>query len=97
MSKWPTPYYVVIFTSILNENIEGYDQMAEQMLRLVHQQPGFLGVDSVRDKIGITVSYWSSLEAIDNWRKNLDHQRAKNQGKTKWYNTYEIKICKVIS
>ena len=97
MSKWPTPYYAVIFTSILNENIEGYDQMAEQMLRLVHQQPGFLGVDSVRDKIGITVSYWSSLEAIDNWRKNLDHQRAKNQGKTKWYNTYEIKICKVIS
>ena len=97
MSKWPTPYYAVIFTSILNENIEGYDQMAEQILRLVHQQPGFLGVDSVRDKIGITVSYWSSLEAIDNWRKNLDHQRAKNQGKTKWYNTYEIKICKVIS
>ena len=97
MSKWPTPYYAVIFTSILNENIEGYDQMAEQMLRLVHQQPGFLGVDSVRDKIGITVSYWSSLEAIDNWRKNLDHQRAKNQGKTKWYNTYEIKICKLIS
>ena len=97
MSKWPTPYYAVIFTSILKENIEGYDQMAEQMLRLVHQQPGFLGVDSVRDKIGITVSYWSSLEAIDNWRKNLDHQRAKNQGKTKWYNTYEIKICKVIS
>ena len=81
MSKWPTPYYAVIFTSILNENIEGYDQMAEQMLRLVHQQPGFLGVDSARDKIGITVSYWSSLEAIDNWRKNLEHQSAKNQGK----------------
>ena len=97
MSRWPTPYYAVIFTSILNENIEGYDQMAEQMLRLVHQQPGFLGVDSARDKIGITVSYWSSLEAIDNWRKNLDHQRAKNQGKTKWYYSYNLKICKVIS
>ena len=55
MSKWPTPYYAVIFTSILNENMEGYDQMAEQMLRLVHQQPGFLGVDSARDKIGIKV------------------------------------------
>ena len=97
MSKWPTPYYAVIFTSILNENMEGYDQMAEQMLRLVHQQPGFLGVDSARDKIGITVSYWSSLEAIDNWRKNLDHQSAKNLGKTKWYYSYNLKICKVIS
>ena len=92
MSKWPTHYYAVIFTSILNENIEGYDQMAEQMLRLVHQQPGFLGVDSAWDKIGITVSYWCSLEAIDNWRKNFDHQSAKNQGKTKWYCSYNLKI-----
>ena len=97
MSKWPTPYYAVIFTSILKENIEGYDEMTKHMLELVHQQPGFLGVESARDKIGITVSYWSSLEAIDNWRKNLDHQSAKNHGKTKWYNAYEIKICKVIS
>lgn len=96
MNKWPTPYYAVIFTSILNENIKGYDEMAKHMLELVHQQPGFLGVDSARDKIGITVSYWRSLEAIDNWRTNHDHQRAKNQGKTEWYNSYNLKICKVI-
>ena len=96
MNKWPTPYYAVIFTSILNENSKGYNEMAESMLELVHQQPGFLGVDSARDKIGITVSYWSSLEAIDNWRTNLDHQNAKNIGKSKWYDSYNLKICKVI-
>ena len=70
MSKWPTPYYAVIFTSALNKNIEGYDEMTNHMMQLAHQQKGFLGADTVRDKIGITVSYWSSLEAIDNWRTN---------------------------
>ena len=44
--------------------------MANHMMQLAHQQKGFLGADTVRDKIGITVSYWSSLEAIDNWRTN---------------------------
>ena len=97
MSKWPTPYYAVIFTSILNENIEGYNQMTNHMMQLVHQQRGFLGVDSARDKIGITVSYWSSLEAIDNWRANPQHQTTKSLGIAKWYDSYSLKICKVIS
>ena len=97
MSKWPIPYYAVIFTSILNENIKGYDEMTNHMKQLVHQQPGFLGVDSARDKIGITVSYWSSLEAIDNWRTNSQHQSAKSLGIAKWYDSYRKKICKVIS
>ena len=97
MSKWPIPYYAVIFTSILNENIKGYDEMTNHMKQLVHQQPGFLGVDSARDKIGITVSYWSSLEAIDNWRTNSQHQSAKSLGIAKWYDSYRLKIFKVIS
>lgn len=97
MSKWPTPYYAVIFTSILNENIKGYDEMTNHMKQLVHQQPGFLGVDSARDKIGITVSYWSSLEAIDNWRTNSQHQSAKSLGIAKWYDSFRLKIFKVIS
>ena len=97
MSKWPTPYYAVIFTSVLTENTDGYDQMAKKMMQLVHEQPGFLGVDSARDKIGITISYWTSLEAIDRWRTNVIHQNAKNQGKSKWYRSYELKICQVLS
>lgn len=40
---------------------------------LAKQQPGFLGVESARNEIGITVSYWESLEAISNWKQNLNH------------------------
>lgn len=51
------PYYTVIFTS--NKKIEDaeYDQMAEKMLELAKKQSGFLGVESARDDVGITVSY----------------------------------------
>jgi hypothetical protein len=60
------PYYAVIFTSTRTSIDEGYAGMADRMVELASQQPGFLGVESVRgaDGLGITVSYWSSPEAI---------------------------------
>lgn len=54
------PYYAVIFTSTQNENIEGYSEMANKMEHLAKQQKGFLGIDSARNEVGITVSYWET-------------------------------------
>ena len=59
LAKTPTPpYYAVIFTSTRTEGDNGYSQMAEEVLKLAEQQPGFLGAESVRnaDRVGITVS-----------------------------------------
>lgn len=58
------PYYAVIFSSRRTEDDQGYTEMAEKMLQLAAMQPGFLGVESAREDLGITVSYWKSLEAI---------------------------------
>ena len=60
------PYYAVIFSSLLKGSDEGYGAMAEAMDRTAAQQPGYLAHESARDAdgTGITVSYWSSLEAI---------------------------------
>ncbi|MBA1276163.1 hypothetical protein GYM54_14200 [Pseudomonas sp. MTM4] len=58
------PYYAVIFTSLRAEG----DQVRRdggRMLELAALQPGFLGVESARDGVGITVSYWANLKAID--------------------------------
>ncbi len=55
------PYYAVIFTSIRTKDDNGYEKMAEKMLNLVRKQDGFLGVESAREDIGITVSYWRDL------------------------------------
>lgn len=89
------PYYAVIFTSTLTEAEKDYHKMAELMETLAKEQKGFLGLDSAREIVGITVSYWKNLEAIQRWKQNTDHLIAQKKGKTDWYSWYNIKICKV--
>ena len=91
----PAPYYAVIFTSIKSELDEGYDEMALKMETLAKQQPGFLGVESARNEVGITVSYWKDLDSIKNWKQNLDHIDAQIKGRTKWYEKYTVRIALV--
>ncbi|MEK4091524.1 antibiotic biosynthesis monooxygenase family protein [Viridibacillus sp. FSL H8-0110] len=90
-------HYAVIFSSQRTEGDKGYGIMAEKMDQLASKQPGFLGVESVRDSLGygITISYWDSLEAISNWKKNPSHQIAQQKGINDWYQNYSVKICKV--
>lgn len=92
----PTPpYYAVIFTSLRTDVEEGYDDTAEHMVTLAAEQPGFLGVESARDGLGITVSYWESLEAIRAWKNHAAHKLAQKMGWEKWYSAYKTRICKV--
>lgn len=89
------PYYAVIFTSTQTNSIEGYSEMAEKMETLAKQQPGFLGLESARNGLGITVSYWESLEAIKNWKLQSDHLAAQRKGRADFYSWYKVRICKV--
>jgi putative acetyltransferase len=93
----PPPYYAVIFTSQRNEGDGGYARMAERMTQLAARQAGFLGVESVRgvDGSGITVSYWTSAEAIAAWKAHLEHKSAQEAGKRVWYADYELRVAKV--
>lgn len=88
-------YYAVIFTSLLSKDTKGYSKMAETMEKLAKQQPGFLGIESAREKLGITISYWESLDDIKNWRAHIDHLAAQKLGKEKWYQWYKVRVCKV--
>ena len=63
------PYYAVIFTSVRTDGDNGYAEMADRMVELARQQDGFLGVESARNEVGITVSYWRDLESIKNGKK----------------------------
>ena len=89
------PYYAVIFTNLQTNDTEGYSTMAETMERLARQQPGFLDFEHAREDIGITISYWESLEAIANWKANLEHLEAQKLGTERWYEWYKIRICKI--
>jgi len=89
------PYYAVIFTSPLTDKPAGYSEMTTQMEEFAKQQKCFLGMESARENIGVTISYWSDLESIRAWKANTDHLFAQQQGKEKWYSRYKVRISKV--
>ena len=91
------PYYAAIFSSQRTAGDPSYARMAARMFELASRQPGFLGVESARDAdgFGITVSYWSSEEAIVAWKAHADHQSAQESGRRLWYGDYQVRIAKV--
>jgi heme-degrading monooxygenase HmoA len=92
------PYYAVIFSSVRTpQDDQGYGVAADRMAQLASEQPGYLGVDSVRaaNGVGITVSYWASEAAIVAWRRNAEHTIVREQGRKSWYREYELRVAKV--
>ncbi|SCA55061.1 conserved hypothetical protein [Candidatus Terasakiella magnetica] len=92
------PYYAVIFVNQRTEqDSDGYSHTADKMVELAEQQNGFLGLESVRDEKGkgITVSYWKDTTAIENWKNDVEHCEARQKGKDKWYEDYQLQIAKV--
>jgi len=89
------PYYAVIITSKLTDDDHGYQQMADKMLALSSKQTGFLGVESAREELGITTSYWKDLESIKAWKLNTEHLIAQQKGRDIWYQNFKIRIAKV--
>ncbi len=88
-------YYAVIFTTKQTDHTEGYNKMADIMESLAKEQPGFIGIESARSELGITISYWDSLDAITQWKNNAKHLVAQRLGKEKWYEWYHLRICKI--
>ena len=89
------PYYAVIFTSVRTSADNDYARTAARMLELAETMPGFLGVESAREGVGITVSYWESLEAIRAWQQHPKHLAAQKQGRKEWYASFSTRVCRV--
>ena len=97
---WPDRYFAVIFTAQRTMSDEDmYSLTSERMVELAQQQPGFLGVESVRgeDGIGITVSYWRDRAAIRDWRVNVEHLAAQQMGRQEFYSWYHIRVAEVVA
>ena len=86
----------VIFSSERTESDIGYAVMADKMVKLASEQKGFLGIENARDSnVGITVSYWKTLEDIAEWKENAAHQVAQQRGKKEWYQQFVVRVSKV--
>jgi heme-degrading monooxygenase HmoA len=92
----PPPYTAVIFTSLRTEDdVEGYAATAARMEELAAQQPGYLGIESARSGLGITVSYWASDEHARAWKAELEHVLAQQAGRERWYSGYRVRVATV--
>ncbi len=92
------PYTVVIFSSKHSgKDTDGYQEMAQWMIDLVEQQPGYLGMFTARGEqgFGVTVSYWADREAAAAWRQVAEHQSAQDLGRRKWYSQFRVQVCEV--
>ena len=93
--KTKPPYYAVIFTNQKATTDDGYNEMAQKMEALAKRQPGYIDLESASGEVGITISYWESLEAIAQWKSNTDHLFAQQKGISDWYLWYKVRICLV--
>lgn len=89
------PYYAVIFSSVLKQKHQGYSEMARKIEDLAKDQPGYLGFESARDEIGLSISYWKDLQSIQQWKRHSEHLLAQKLGIEEWYSEYSVRICKV--
>lgn len=89
------PYVAVIFTSVLVDDPVGYAETMAHMEALVQRQPGYLGLESARDEIGVSVSYWSSEDDARAWKQVAEHALAQERGKREWYESYRLRMATV--
>lgn len=69
--------------------------MAARIEELSQQQPGFLGMESARDGVGITASYWANLKTIAHWKQHAEHLAAQTLDHQQWYTHFRVCIAKV--
>jgi heme-degrading monooxygenase HmoA len=89
------PYVAVVFTSLRTEGDNGYAAMSRRMDALAAEQPGYLGIESARDGLGITVSYWADEAAAAAWKQVAEHLVAQQRGRDVWYSDYRVRVAVV--
>ncbi len=87
---------VGIFRNRLREDgTADYGPTAERMVELVQKVPGFRGMKAFAAEDGerVTLFEFESLEAIDEWSRDPEHQEAQRRGREEFYAEYELWIC----
>ena len=87
----------VIFTSKRTDFSEGYEEFNSKLEAIAADLPGFIIQESARTPgdIGISISYWKDEESAKAFKKVPLHIEAQKMGKEKYYEWYDVKVCKV--
>jgi heme-degrading monooxygenase HmoA len=89
---------VVFRNRLRGANPPGYESVAERMVELARQQPGFRAIKtfSAEDGERVTISEFDSLQAVDAWRANLEHLEAQRRGRAEFYAEYSLQTCELV-
>lgn len=92
--------YAVIFASKRQDgNSELYYQHNDLLDTKVRSLPGYIkhfGIRHPETREGVTIAYFDSLEAIDQWRKDGEHMAAKDLARSHFYENYSVEITEVL-
>ena len=92
--------YAVIFKSKRQDaNSELYYQHNDLLDEKIKSLPGYIkhsGLRHPETREGVTIAYFNSLDAIDNWRKDGEHMDAKKFAKSEFYENYSVEVTEVL-
>lgn len=87
----------VIFTSQRTKEIDNYSETNDMLEAMAAELPGFIKTEWSRnaDGFGISISYWKTMEDARNFKLIPEHLMAQQNGRDKWYEWYNVKVCSV--
>ncbi|WP_131737434.1 antibiotic biosynthesis monooxygenase family protein [Actinomadura roseirufa] len=91
------PYVAIYITSTLSDDLDGYDELNDEMVKLSQEQPGCLGRESLPsegDEERVVI-YWADEESLKAWRLHPEHQVAMRLGRERFYSSYDIRVARV--
>ena len=90
---------VILFRSRLTDAAgEDYSKMSAALKAHAETFPGFVDIKSFTADDGerLTVVRWADAETLSQWAADAKHVAAKNLGRAKWYEYYNLEIAEVV-
>ena len=74
-----------------------YIDFSKEILENINSQNGFIEIESYREKSrkGVTISYWKSIPAIQEWREHSTHLKTQKYSRDVAYSNHTVKIYEV--
>jgi heme-degrading monooxygenase HmoA len=76
-----------------------YEQFMKELYLLAKQIPGFISVSgySAEDGERVFIEYFTTLEALEQWRNLPEHVHMQQLGRERFYESYTAQVCTSVS
>lgn len=79
---------------------EEYLKLAAGLKSFLERRQGFISIERFQSLVDegkmLSLSFWTDEAAIETWRNVLEHRLAQQQGKSALFQSYRIRVAKVV-